>query len=204
MYNNKKIFLLYFTCLFLFLFAACFKSVPDVVIDEYGCSPPPAGALTDAGVSLEFAQSTYGEVVSGAINASEAPHIISLASQASLDDRIKKYIRCVYEKRDGYTEDQAAYFDMFSEFMETCPTTDQFLAWQEAHFFPYESEIIKESDTEPQDPAIAQESDIISEKDSEESLSEKDPEESIEKNEPLEIPAKFKHRVTLEFDVQIF
>lgn len=47
---------------------ACVKAIPSPQPDLEGCSPPPPDVFTKVGVDINFAQSTYGKVVQGAIS----------------------------------------------------------------------------------------------------------------------------------------
>jgi len=104
--------------------------------DEYGCVQPPSSIFTSAGIDLHFAESTFGKLVVGDIDIHTNPHIISLATKAVTDDRIKSYLRCLAIKRDGYTQHQAAYFEALSAFMSTKPTSNEFISWQKINPFP--------------------------------------------------------------------
>ncbi len=120
------------------LFLACGPKVVKHQIDEhdYGCKQPPASVFTSAGVDINFAKSTFGNVVIGDINIKTEPEVIALASKAATDAQIKSYLRCLLIKRDGYTPEQAAYFDQINAFLQTKPTTEQYKDWHEKTPFP--------------------------------------------------------------------
>lgn len=109
---------------------------PDSSPQDYGCKPPPTDVFTTVGVDLEFTQSTFGKVMTGDINIETDPQVIALATKAVTDDRIRNYLRCLAIRRDKYTNEQAAYFDLKSDFMVTKPTTEQFLEWQNNYPYP--------------------------------------------------------------------
>jgi len=104
--------------------------------DEYGCVQPPSSIFTSAGIDLHFAESTFGKIVIGDLDISTNPQIISLATKAVNDYRIKSYLRCLAIKRDGYTQHQAAYLEELSAFMSTKPTSNEFISWQKTNPFP--------------------------------------------------------------------
>ncbi|MBN4081162.1 hypothetical protein JYT44_02235 [Caldithrix abyssi] len=109
---------------------------PDSSPQDYDCPPPPTDVFTTVGVDLEFTQSTFGKVITGDFNIETDPQIIALASKAVTDDRLRNYLRCLAIHRDKYTNDQAAYFNLKSDFMATYPTTEQFLKWQKNNPYP--------------------------------------------------------------------
>ncbi|NIV14104.1 MAG: hypothetical protein GWN62_23360 [Aliifodinibius sp.] len=104
--------------------------------DEYGCRVPPATTFTAAGLNLEFAQSTFGKIVTGELNIETKPEVLSLASKAAINAQISDYIRCLAKNRDGYTNEQAAYLSSMDRFMETKPSPDEFRKWQSENPFP--------------------------------------------------------------------
>lgn len=127
-------------------FGACRpKPILQPETDNYGCQKPPVDVFTSAGIDVKFAESTFGKVVTGEINIKSDPKVISLASQATGDERIKSYLRCLAIKRDGYTHEQAAYLDRLSAFMSTRPIADQFIKWQEKNQFPSKGDNKKRS-----------------------------------------------------------
>jgi len=132
----RNISLLCMLLLILFLQGCLPKPVTPPTPDRYGCQPPPPDVLTSAGIDLQFAQSTFSKVVTGEVNIKTNPKVITFATKAVMDDRIRSYLRCLSIRRDGYTPEQAAYFDRLSVFMQTDPNTEQFLSWQEDNQFP--------------------------------------------------------------------
>ena len=131
------------------LFSLLFGCYPRPIysppkIDSYGCPQPPTYVFTKAGIDLHFAQSTFGKIVTGDINIKSNPQIISLASKAVTDERIRDYLRCLAIQRDGYTKTQAVYFQNLSAFMATEPTSQEFLNWQKINSFPSASNDLPE------------------------------------------------------------
>ncbi|MDZ7266853.1 MAG: hypothetical protein ONB48_06280 [candidate division KSB1 bacterium] len=104
--------------------------------DQYGCKEPPPSVFTAAGIDAEFAQSKFGQIVTGDINIKTNPEVISLASKAVMDSRIFSYLRCLAIRRDGYTLEQAVYLEELSSFMRTNPTAEQFIRWKNENPFP--------------------------------------------------------------------
>lgn len=102
----------------------------------YGCRPPPADVFTASDLDLEFAESTFNKIVTGNLTIKSKPEVISLASKAMLDERIRNYLRCLAIMRDGYTKEQAVYFDQLAAFVTTKPTAQQFIDWQKQNRFP--------------------------------------------------------------------
>lgn len=100
------------------------------------CRKPPPDVFTAADVDMKMAQSTFGKVVTGDINVKTNPQVFLTASKAAIDNRIKAYLRCLEIHCNGYTPEQAVYFDQLAAFMETNPTPDQFVKWQERYPFP--------------------------------------------------------------------
>jgi hypothetical protein len=104
--------------------------------DQYGCPIPPPAVFTKAGVDLNFAQSTFKNLVIGTIDIKTHPEVVTIASQASLDGQISEYIRCLALRRDGYSPEQALYLQDMFNFMATKPTADQYLQWKRENKFP--------------------------------------------------------------------
>ncbi len=126
------------------LFVGCVTPIKHqkLIEEDYGCKPPPPDVFTAAGIDMQFAQSTFGKVITGEINIKTNPQVIALASKAVTDDRIRSYLRCLAIHRDGYTPEQAAYFDTLSAFVRTSPTADQFLQWQKKNPFSPKEDIV--------------------------------------------------------------
>lgn len=119
-------------------FAACLppKSVDLPPPDAYGCQPPPPDVFTKADVDLDVAKSTFRDLVVGAVDVKAKPEVVSLASKAVTDRRIRDHLRCLAIKESGYSLEQAAYLDVFADFMSTEPNPDQVLEWQRTNPFP--------------------------------------------------------------------
>lgn len=132
----RNIFPLCTFLLVLFLESCLPKPVAPPDQDEYGCQPPPPDVFVSAGIDVEFAQSTFGKVVTGKINVETDPQVISLASKAVMDELIRTYLQCLSIRRDKYTPEQAAYLHTLSLFMQTNPNAQQFLYWQANNPFP--------------------------------------------------------------------
>lgn len=107
---------------------------PDM--DKYGCNVPPPDVFTSAGISVDFAQSTWGKVVTGDIKVASDPKVISLASQAATDARIQDYLQCLAINRDHFTVDQVTYMRTMASFMSIKPTAAEFTEWQRNNPFP--------------------------------------------------------------------
>ncbi len=125
------------------------------------CDEPAAYVFTAAGIDARFAKSTFGQIVTGDIDIKSDPRVISLASQAATDERIRAYLRCLAIHRDHYTHAQTAYFESLSGFLTTKPSAAQFIEWQSANPFPAAS--LDNSKTDPEapkklEPMIQQES----------------------------------------------
>ena len=136
-----KIVVMFFVFLnFYSQFVGCIPIIQNIDeykdIDKYGCVQPPSSIFTSAGIDLHFAKSTFGKIVIGNIDLSSNPQVISLATKAVTNDRIKSYLRCLAIKRDGYTQQQAVYLEELSAFMSTKPTSKEFISWQKANPFP--------------------------------------------------------------------
>ena len=83
-----------------------------------------------------FASSTFGEVVTGDFNVDTEPSVVSLASKAVFEDRIRAYMRCLAVSEGRFTPEQAAYFDIMAAFLTTEPSPEEFLQWQSENPFP--------------------------------------------------------------------
>ena len=121
--------------LLILLLAGCVKPVQPGG-KQFECDRPPADVFTATGIDFQFAESTFGKVVTGDIKVKSNPQVIALASQATIDYRIRSYMRCLAIKRDGFTHEQAAYFDLLAGLLSTKPTTENFLKFQEKYPFP--------------------------------------------------------------------
>jgi len=108
-------------------------------IDKYGCQEPPPDLFTSSDLDLDFAQSTFGKIVTGEIKVQTQPEVLSLASKAVQEARIRDYLRCLAIKRDGYNLEQAAYLDRFNAFMAINPSATEFIEWQKNNPFPKSS-----------------------------------------------------------------
>ncbi len=108
--------------------------------DQYGCSAPPPDVLKTVGIDAKFAQSTFGKVVTGDINISLDPEVVTLASQAMTDERIRSYLRCLAIKRDGFTPEQQTYLEEMYGFLGIKPSPDRFIEWKKLHPFPRSAE----------------------------------------------------------------
>lgn len=126
----------YFSITILLLIGCAPKHIPAPKEIDHGCERPPEYVFTAAGIDIEFARSTFGKVVTGDISIKANPQIFSLANKAVLDERIRNYLRCLLIKRDGYTPEQALYFDELSAIMRTNPTAREFLEWKKTNPFP--------------------------------------------------------------------
>ena len=109
---------------------------PEKDKDDFGCNPPPPDVFTSSGIDIKFAELTFNKVLTGKVNIKTDPQLLTLTSKALTDDRIQSYLRCLSIKRDGYTREQAVYFDNLAAFMRTNPNSDQFIAWQNKNQFP--------------------------------------------------------------------
>lgn len=106
------------------------------------CDVPTPNVFTAAGVDVQFANTTFKQLVIGGINVRTNPTVITLASQAARDAEIKTYLRCLSLKRDGFTHEQVLHVDMLNSFMATSPppTSEQFIEWQKTNQFPGKQE----------------------------------------------------------------
>lgn len=105
-------------------------------LDPYGCERPPADVFTAAGVDVRFAESTFSKIVTGSLEVSSEPQVVSLLSQAASDERVMDYLRCLALRRDKYTPEQVVYITTLKEFAKTRPTPEAFIAWQKENRFP--------------------------------------------------------------------
>lgn len=109
-------------------------------LDTYGCEEPPPDTFTSSAVDVHFAQSMISKVANGSIDIKTNPSVVSLASQAIKDARLRDKIRCLAIKRDKFTPAQAMYLDTMNAFLATTPTAENFMRWQDTHPFPERSD----------------------------------------------------------------
>jgi hypothetical protein len=121
------------------------KPVPPPAPGPEGCQPPPPTVFRQVGVDLNFAQSTFGELVVGTIDVKAKPEVVNLASQAATDAQIVEYMRCLAIKRDGYTVEQANYLQELVGFMAAKPTAQQFIDWKKENKFPGKAPVVNPS-----------------------------------------------------------
>jgi hypothetical protein len=114
--------------------------VPPGGQDKYGCEEPPPDTFTSAGVDIHFAQSTFPKIITGAVDIKTNPSVISSASQAIQSARIRDKIRCLAVNRDKFNAAQTIYLDQTNAFLETKPTPEDFIKWQQQNPFPAHSE----------------------------------------------------------------
>jgi hypothetical protein len=114
--------------------------VPPGGQDKYGCEEPPPDTFTLAGVDIHFAQSTFPKIITGAVDIKTNPSVISSASQAIQSARIRDKIRCLAVNRDKFNAAQTIYLDQTNAFLETKPTPEDFIKWQQQNPFPAHSE----------------------------------------------------------------
>ncbi len=104
--------------------------------DDYNCKEPPPDVFTSVGIDINFAKSKFSKVVTGDIDVKVEPEVISLASKAVTDDRIRNYLQCLSRHRDGFTVEQIGYQTILAAFMQTNPSPELFLEWQKENPFP--------------------------------------------------------------------
>lgn len=134
-------------CVLLLALASCItyagcspKGIQPQGGESHGCKEPPPDTFTSVGIDARFAQSTFGKVVTGDVDVKTNPSVLSLASKAVIDARIKDYLRCLAINRDRFTPAQAVYLETMNNFFATRPTPEDFMRWQERHPFPERSE----------------------------------------------------------------
>lgn len=113
--------------------------VPPGAEDKYGCQEPPPDTFTSAGVEAHFAQSTFSKVITGAVDIKTNPSVVSLASHAIRSARIRDKIRCLAINRDKFNTAQTIYLDLTNAFLETNPSPEDFIKWQQQNPFPANS-----------------------------------------------------------------
>ena len=133
---NKTVFALLTPCLLILAVQGCGPKPITSSSQDSGCTAPPADVFTQTGIDLEFAQSTFGKVVTGDLSVTTNPEVVSLASQAASDERMRTYLRCLAIKEQGYTQEQAAFLDLQAAFLATNPTPEQLMQWQQENPFP--------------------------------------------------------------------
>lgn len=135
---TKKFYMISCIIICIYLWSNCSpKPIPNVnITDQYGCKEPPASAFTAVGIDVDFAQSKFGQIVTGDLNVKTNPEVISLAGKAITDSRISSYLRCLAMHRDGYSKEQAAYFDDLTAFISTQPSAEAFITWKKENPFP--------------------------------------------------------------------
>jgi len=101
--------------------------------DKCGCRVPPEDVFIAAGVDLKIAQSTISKLIIGGIEYRTDPKVITIASKAMIDERIKGYIRCSQIKRLGLTVEQISYFEQLSYVLSTKPTVEELTKWRKAN-----------------------------------------------------------------------
>lgn len=116
------------------------KPVPTGGEDKYGCKEPPPDTFTSAGVDAHFAQSTFGKVVTGDVDIKTNPSVVSMASQAVMNARVRDNIRCLAINRDKFNTAQAIYLEDNNAFLETKPTPEDFMKWKQQNPFPAHSD----------------------------------------------------------------
>lgn len=125
----------YYFIPFIVIFFACAptaqvnRNVPKV------CDQLPPDVFTSAGINIDIT-GQYAEIVSGKININTNPTVVSLASKAAADARIRDHLRCLAKHRDGYSDDQVAYHDILTAFMATNPKPAELIEWQKSNKFP--------------------------------------------------------------------
>lgn len=108
--------------------------------DKHGCKEPPPDTFTSAGVDARFAQSTFSKVVTGDVDVKIHPSVVSLASNAARSAHLRDYLRCLAINRDKFNTAQAIYLDNTNAFLETKPTPEAFMQWQQMYRFPTHSD----------------------------------------------------------------
>lgn len=103
------------------------------------CGYPPVSEFKSVGLDLDFEKSTFGEVVTGDVSLESKPQVISLASKAVADDKVRSFLTCLAIKRDGFTREQAAYLTEMNSFLSTKPSSQEFLQWKKTNPFPSEN-----------------------------------------------------------------
>lgn len=81
----------------------------SVGVDQYGCEELPPDTFTATGVDANFAQSTFGKIVTGDIDIKTQPYVVSLASEVARNSHARGKARCLALRRDKFTPAQAMY-----------------------------------------------------------------------------------------------
>jgi hypothetical protein len=104
-------------------------------VSKNGCILPDPSTLGTNATNLEVAKVTYQKLAVEGIKVSDNPQVVNLLSTASRDADMRGYLRCEAIAQ-GYTGDQAAYFEQMNAFIATGASAEQFMAWQSQHPFP--------------------------------------------------------------------
>lgn len=105
-------------------------------VDKYGCTLPPADVLQKTGIDIKLAASSIGKIATGDFSIKIDPQIVQLTSQAVSNESVRSYLRCLARERDHYSPAQQGYFELLSGFLDSKPSSDQFLLWQSKNPFP--------------------------------------------------------------------
>jgi hypothetical protein len=97
----------FFMVCLLTLYLSTSGCAPEQVIpkeDKYGCTPPPTGVFTSAGVDISFAEIAYRDIAVRNLNLETNPKIISLANEYAQNNFVRDYMRCLAKNRDGLND----------------------------------------------------------------------------------------------------
>jgi hypothetical protein len=116
--------------------AACVRAVttPRPTIDELGCAVPPPTVFQRVGTTAELAKATIGKTDIAGAKVAVTPDVISLVSQAALDEQLAAYYHCRALK--ALSPDDAQWLMELTAFAKTRPSAEQMASWQREHPAP--------------------------------------------------------------------
>lgn len=126
---------------------ACVRAVtvPPPTVDELGCAVPPPTVFTKVGTTIEIARATTRRTDMSGAKAALTPEVVTLASQANLDEQVLRYLDCRALK--AFSHEDAQWFTELTAFARTRPSPDQMITWQREH--PSPAELRRRKSEEP-------------------------------------------------------
>jgi len=103
---------------------------PEEEIDERGCKVPPPDTFVQVGLDIEVAKAEWDKVVLDGAQITSSPEAKSLLTQATVDYRLREYLRCRAINDPRNSAEMRTYMMLLGTFMETTPTAEQLMQWQ--------------------------------------------------------------------------
>jgi len=124
--------------LILIFITNCSPKPYSLSTDNNLCPEPPPEVFAGAKIDVDIAKSAFEKLTIGGGSIKVEPKVLSIVSKAAHEEQVWSYLLCLEDLRKGYNKNQVAWHHSLRTFMQTDPSSADYIRWAEKYPFPHE------------------------------------------------------------------